>query len=70
MQLEPDDGEPGAVRLGSKQSVVHEDKHYPVPEQGGSVQSETGKITSRELLSGLLRRQRRQPRREIPTVEI
>lgn len=37
--------------------MVHANEHYPVPEQGRFVQGETRKITTWELLSGLLGRE-------------
>jgi hypothetical protein len=68
--LESDDGELGFVRLGRQQPVVHEDEHNLVSQQGRLIQGETFEITARELFSRLLGRRRRQPRRQIPAVEI
>jgi len=68
--IEPHDGESGVVRLRGKQPVVYEDQHHFVPEQGRFVQNETGKITSRKLLSGLLWRQRCKSRRQVLALEI
>lgn len=70
VQLEPNDGEFGVVRLSGKQPVVHEDQHHPLPEQGRSVQGQTSKITTRKLLSGLFWWQRRQSGGQVSTLEI
>ena len=32
--LEPDDGEPGALRFCGQLTVVYENEYYPFPEQG------------------------------------
>lgn len=41
---EPDDGESGAVRLGSQLSMVYADQHHPLPQQSRFVQAEAREI--------------------------
>lgn len=68
--LEPDDGEPGALRFRCQLTVVHEDEHYPLPEQGRSLQGEAGKVTFGQLLPRLLGRQRCQSGRQVSTLAV
>jgi hypothetical protein len=68
--LEPDDGELSLVRFRCQQSLVCADQYNPLPEQGGSVQSEAGPEPTVQLLSRLFRRKRCQPCGQISPMEI
>ena len=68
--LEPDDGKLSAVRLGCELTMVHENKHHPLSQQGGFVQGQACSITVGKLLPRLLGRQRRKPSRQILVMAI
>jgi hypothetical protein len=50
--------------------MVHANEYHSIPQQGGSVQVEAGKITFEQLLSGLLWWKRCQPSSQISAMEI
>lgn len=68
--IEPDDGEPALIRLGGKLQMVYADQYHPVPEQGRHLQAEAFPVAAGQLLPRLLRRQRCQQGRQIPTLEV
>lgn len=70
MGPEPNDGELGPIRLSSKLAVVYADEHNPLPEQGRSIQSKAGTVTTQQLLSRLFGRQRYQQSIKVPALEI
>lgn len=67
---ESNDGVPRALRLGSQLALVHANEHHPLPQQSRSLQNQARAITARELLPGLLWRQRRQPGGQISTMAL
>ena len=67
---ESDDGESSTIWFRCELTVVHADKHHSLPQQSRSFQSETRKVASRQIFSGLFRWKRRKSCGEVPAVEI
>lgn len=70
VNVEPHDGKLTAVRLGCQLTLVHENQHHPLPEQGGHLQAETGPLTSIQLLPRLHWRYRRQQGSQVPAMAV